>query len=222
MNLDGLKINFLGDSITEGVGVSDTSLYRFDSILKRECNLAGVSNYGIGGTRIAHQTQPGLMAVWDLDFCGRAFRMDPAADIFVVLGGYNDYFHGDAPFGTPQDTTRITFCGSVRYLCKTINELYPNKTYVFIAPARVQGDLGPSQSQYAFYKTDARPMKEYVDAIMAIAPMHGFHAFSLYDELGLDLNSEVIRAKYTSDGLHFNDLGHRLLADKVKEFLQRI
>ncbi len=39
MKLEGLKINFLGDSITEGVGVEDMSNIYWNR-LKKECNLA--------------------------------------------------------------------------------------------------------------------------------------------------------------------------------------
>ena len=53
MELNGKIINFLGDSITEGTGVSDLE-NRYDNRLKRMCNLKEVHNYGIGGPRLAH------------------------------------------------------------------------------------------------------------------------------------------------------------------------
>ena len=58
MELKGKIIDFLGDSITEGYGVSDKENNRYDNILKRECELKATYNYGIGGTRLAHQTKP--------------------------------------------------------------------------------------------------------------------------------------------------------------------
>jgi hypothetical protein len=56
MELKGKKINFLGDSITEGVGTSSIDSV-FHAVLKRECGLSEARNYGIGGTRFAVQTQ---------------------------------------------------------------------------------------------------------------------------------------------------------------------
>ncbi len=49
MELQGKKINFLGDSITEGTGASsyETS---YVSVFGRQSG-AAVRNYGIGGTR---------------------------------------------------------------------------------------------------------------------------------------------------------------------------
>lgn len=99
MELKGKIIDFLGDSITEGVGVRDIENNRYDNILKRKYGLKAVYNYGIGGTRYAHQSKPSLKPRHDLCFCGRAFNLNPDADIIVVYGGVNDYIHGDAPIG---------------------------------------------------------------------------------------------------------------------------
>ena len=52
MELKGKIIDFLGDSITEGVGVTDRENNRYDNILKRQFGLKATYNYGIGGTRI--------------------------------------------------------------------------------------------------------------------------------------------------------------------------
>ena len=55
MELRGKKINFLGDSITQGIGTSDVS-QGFVALIGREEGLAAARNYGISGTRIARQT----------------------------------------------------------------------------------------------------------------------------------------------------------------------
>ena len=58
MELKGKVINFLGDSITEGSGVSDIANCRYDNVIHREYGLAAHNNYGIGGTRLAYQKNP--------------------------------------------------------------------------------------------------------------------------------------------------------------------
>ena len=50
MNLKNLKINFLGDSITEGCGTSDISKVYWNLLAERDGVVA--RGYGIGGTRI--------------------------------------------------------------------------------------------------------------------------------------------------------------------------
>lgn len=98
MNLQGKKIIFLGDSITEGAGTSAPA-HIYLNVLARGAGLAEARNYGIGGTRIARQTRSlaNLEYLDELDFCKRFDKMDDDADIVVVFGGTNDFAHGDAP-----------------------------------------------------------------------------------------------------------------------------
>ena len=98
MDIRNKKINFLGDSITEGHGCSSPEKC-FASLIARDHG-AVCRNYGIGGTRIARQKQPSENPKHDLDFVGRYDKMDPDADIVAVFGGTNDFGHGDAPMGT--------------------------------------------------------------------------------------------------------------------------
>jgi len=217
MDLNGLTINFLGDSITEGHSVADIPNNRFDHVLKVSCGLKEARNYGVGGTRIAHQFRPSAEARWDLNFCGRAEKMNPEADVVVVFGGTNDYGHGDAPFGKIGDRDRGTFCGAVRWLMEYLTDKYPEATIVFMTPARRLGDLEPSTSVHRYYPS--LPLKAYVDVIKETAKDYPIAVLDLYAELGIDPNQEADRVAYTAEGLHFNDAGHRVIAEKLQEFL---
>ena len=217
MELKGKKINFLGDSITEGHSVADIPNNRFDHVLKVSCGLKEARNYGVGGTRIAHQFRPSAEARWDLNFCGRAEKMNPEADVVVVFGGTNDYGHGDAPFGKIGDRDRGTFCGAVRWLMEYLTDKYPEATIVFMTPARRLGDLEPSTSVHRYYPS--LPLKAYVDVIKETAKDYPIAVLDLYAELGIDPNQEADRVAYTAEGLHFNDAGHRVIAEKLQEFL---
>ena len=97
MNVKGFHVNFLGDSITYGVGVSDIPNCRYDNRIANMLGLSRVSNHSINGSRLAHQTVPSAKPWYDLCFCGRAYDMDTTADMVIVYGGVNDYIHGDAP-----------------------------------------------------------------------------------------------------------------------------
>lgn len=224
MDLKDKIIDFLGDSITEGVGVlSEDRDNRFTAVIERECGCKCVHNYGVGGSRIAHQTKPSSKARWDCSFCERCWDMDRNADIVCVFGGVNDYFHGDAYYGQPGDTERTSFYGGLDYLCRTIRELYPNAVPVFFAPAHCIDDTKPSTSDVKPATAhEYRPLKDYVDAIMSYVPKYGFHVYSMYDNLGLDPNDPEICAKYTADGIHFNDAGHKVLAEKIIAYLKSI
>lgn len=225
MNIQGFKVNFLGDSITEGVGVEDIANCRYDNRLAVMCQLSAVNNYGIGGTRLAHQRCPSEKPRHDLCFCGRAYNMDTTADMVVVYGGVNDYIHGDAPFGEIGDTTPRTFCGGVYFLMNYLRETYGQKPLVFMTPARCHShkevdDLKPSPRPGK--GSDARALWDYVEVIMQTAKKFDIPVLDLYHNLGLDPHEQACYDTYTADGLHFNDAGHAVIAQRLKEFIESL
>ena len=224
MNIKGFKVNFLGDSITEGAGVIDKVNCRYDNRLAKMCELSAVNNYGIGGTRLAHQTKASTKPRHDLCFCGRAYDMDKTADMVVVYGGVNDYIHGDAPFGEIGDTTPATFCGGVYYLMNYLRETYADKPVVFMTPWHCYydgiDDLAPSTRHCKI--ADARPLLAYVEVIEETAKQFDIPVLNLYYKLGIDPHDPEQFEKYTTDGLHFNDAGHAVLANKLKEFIEAL
>lgn len=224
MILEGKKIAFLGDSITEGVGVEDRENNRYDNILKKACGLAATYNYGVSGTRLAHQTKPSERPRHDLCFCGRAYDMENRADIVVVYGGINDYIHGDAPVGEMGDRTPATYCGGVWFLMNLLREKYGDKPIVFMTPARCKfGDAvytAPSKNKNK--REDAMPVLGYVEIIQKTAEQFGIHVLDLYHLLPIDPLNDEENKKYTADGLHFNDAGHHILAGLLEDFLRKI
>lgn len=225
MELKGKKINFLGDSITEGTGVTDKVNCCYHNRLAKLCQLSAVNNYSIGGTRLAHQVHPSEKPRYDLCFCGRAYDMDTTADMIIVYGGVNDYIHGDAPFGELGDTSPATFCGGVYFLMKYLREVYGSKPIVFMTPARCflrkeVSDLVPST--HAKKTTPGKVLLAYVDVILETAKQFDIPVLDLYRTLGIDPHDETSFNAYTVDGLHFNDAGHGILARKLREFIDSL
>ena len=224
MELNGKIIDFLGDSITEGVGVADRKNNRYDNILKKECNLKETYNYGIGGSRLAHQRTPSAKPRHDLCFCGRAYDLNKNADIIVVYGGVNDYLHGDAPIGQFGDATPATFYGAVNFLMNFLKTEYTGKTIVFMTPARLyyDGMTGEYPSIRPIKQADALPLLGYIEIIEKTAEKYGIPVLNLYENLGIDPTNAEEKEKYTADGLHFNDAGHHVLAARLREFLMAL
>ena len=225
MNIKGFKVNFLGDSITEGAGVVDQN-NRYDNRLAAMCQLSAVNSYGISGSRLAHQVHPSETPRYDLCFCGRAYDMDITADMVVVFGGVNDYIHGDAPFGEIGDTTPSTYCGGVYFLMNYLRQTYEGKPIVFMTPARC---FLRKEVDDRVVSTHARkrpgigkPLRPYVDAILETAKLFNIPTLDLYNDLGLDPHDPEIFDTYTMDGLHFNDAGHAVIAQKLKDFIESL
>ena len=216
MELKGTKINFLGDSITEGAGTSSPDRM-FTMLIEREYG-AICQNYGIGGTRIARQ-KTATVEKWDRDFISRVPEMDADADIVVVFGGTNDFGHGDAPLGTMSDRTPYTFYGALHCLYTALTEKYPDVPVVILTPLHRLNEDSP--------KGDNKPepvgtLKEYVNIIREVAEYYSFPVLDLYKESGLQPKVPVIQKKYIPDGLHPNDDGNAILAHKIARFLETL
>ena len=225
MDIKGLNVNFLGDSITEGSGVTDIPNNRYDHRLVRMMGIGKANNYSVGGSRLAHQSYPSEKPRYDLCFCGRAYDMDKTADMVIVYGGVNDYIHGDAQFGEMGDTIPTTYCGAVYFLMNFLRETYGDKPIIFLTPARCflrhqVDDLFPSN--HAAKRTPGKPLLAYAEVILETAGQFNIHVMDLYHDLGIDPHDPAQFEAYTTDGLHLNNAGHRILAEKLKAFIEAI
>ncbi len=217
MELTGKKINFLGDSITEGAGASSPeTCYVAD--MHRLYNLAEARNYGIGGTRIAPQKEVSAETVWDQDFLVRYAKMDDDADFVVVFGGTNDFGHGLAPFGQVGDTAPDTFCGACDTLYKGLKAKYPHAKLAVITPTPRAKAASPKGEGN---KPAGHVLADYVDAIKQIAAANGLPVLDLFHPQPVG-QSDAFPPELFVDGLHPSDAGHAVLAKLIGEFLQTL
>ncbi len=219
MILKGATVNFLGDSITQGVGASCTE-NRYTDVFAREFALKAVNNYGISGTRIARQQNPAADSpLYDLDFCRRFPEMDATADAVVVFGGTNDFGHGDAPIGTFADRTPDTFSGACHYLMNGLLEMYVGKPVVILTPLHrwnedcLRGDRKAN---------DVAPLAAYREILLRMAEYYSLPVLDLYACSGIQPANAVCRARLLPDGLHPSDEGHALIAHRVGKFLESL
>ena len=218
MELQGIKINFLGDSITEGAGVSAPER-RYPDLIAAETG-AVCRNYGISGSRIARQYRPSADVLMDRDFCSRVAEMEPDADVVVVFGGTNDFGHGDAPFGQFSDRTSDTFCGALHVLYRALLERYPQAYILILTPLhRLEEDCPRGDGSK---EADAPLLQTYVEAIRETAAYYALPVLDLWATSGLQPQVPVIRERYMPDGLHPNDAGHEKLAAAILRVLRQL
>ncbi len=208
MNLQNKKINVLGDSITEGVGVS-APMYAYEYVLGRMVGAEVVRNYGVSGTRIAKQNGDDL---YGDPFCIRYANMDDDADLVLVFGGTNDYGHGNVPFGGDGDFDIHTFCGACHVLFRGLVEKYPTARIVILTPLQRWGGQEPCPNT-------GKPLLAYVDAIIRIAATYSLPVIDLYRTAGICPDMPVQRQLYAPDGLHPNDAGAARMAEIIAGFL---
>lgn len=214
MELKGKKINFLGDSITEGTCASSPE-FSYVQVLQQICGLSKARNYGLGGTRIARQQAPSAIEQYDLDFCMRSEQMDPDADIIIIFGGTNDHGHGDAPIGTPSDRTPDTFYGACHVLFQSLIQKYPASLIVVLTPLhRVEEDSPKGPLGWK--------LSHYVDALKKTAAEYRLPVLDLFETSAIRAHIPEIASQLTTDGLHPNDKGHAILAREIKAFLEEL
>ena len=209
-----MKINFLGDSITRGACAS-TDENRYTTLV---CQMLGAEerNYGIGGTRIAKQLNPSGEFWDDKDFISRAPMMEKDADWVFVFGGTNDYGHGDVPLGNIEDTSLYTFYGALKRLVEYLISVYGKEKLCFILPIHRYNEDNPyGEGNKA---VAGEPLCQYVQAEKEV--------FQYYDVSYLNFENVFPIPKantgddLTYDGLHPNDKGHKLIADKLVEYIR--
>ena len=218
MEIVDKKINFLGDSITEGVGAS-TIENDYVNVFARISG-AEVRNYGISGTRIARQIgipEEEWERVNRNFFTNRVDEMDADADIVVVFGGTNDFGHGDAPLGSMTDRTDCTFYGALHVLCNQLLNRYPNALIVFMTPLH---RLGENDALNNAAVRAVAPLSRYVEIIKEVAQYYSLPVLDLYSMSGIQPNVEIIRQKYMPDGLHPCDEGMEKIAKLLYAFLK--
>lgn len=218
MELKGAVINFLGDSITTGVGASTPENCYVD-VLAREFGLKKANNYGVSGSRIARQIVV-TEEEHDQDYCMRLFEMDTDADAVVVFGGTNDYGHGEAPLGIPSDRDPSTFYGACHYMMSHLLERFVGKPVVILTPLhRLDEDnpLGDGRKPRS-----VAPLSVYRRILMEVAEYYALPVLDLYATSGIQPNHEVSRERLCPDGLHPSDEGHALIAHRIGMFLKAL
>ena len=221
MELNGKKLVFLGDSITEGYSPSRPEEVYWNVLAERTGAIC--RNFGISTTRIARQQHPSAdpAATWDQQhFSTRIEQMDPDADAVIVFGGTNDFGHGDAPFGSFDDRTEDTFYGALHSLCLKLLERYPGKEIVFLTPLHRTTEDIPCDAQ-----KDGRVPRRLVDyrnAIIEVAEYYGLPVLDLYAVSGMQPRVPIIRETLMPDGLHPNTAGHARIADRLEGFLRAL
>ena len=212
-----MKINFLGDSITYGAGASKPEqnyVNQVGAMLHAE-----VRNYGVGGTRFARQSKLSESAIYDYDFqmrMGLMATMDGDADFVFVFGGTNDYGHGDAEIGEKSDDNPYTFYGALNNVISFLIKKYGKEKICFLLPMpryRQESPFGDKKQKLGL------PLAEYVQIIKERLTFYGIEWIDLFKGF-MPVPQTNLGDEYTVDGLHPNDLGHQMIAERICDYLK--
>lgn len=182
----GKKIAILGDSISCGA---------YPGILK-ELSGAELQNLAVSGSLLA-----GGMT-------GKVSQVAADADLVIVFGGTNDYWHKNRAIGAADSTDSSTFVGALRYIHTYLKTERPQAQLLFVFPPDQTFQGKPSTTDFGYGTLD--------DFRAA------FLNFCVEEQVPyLDLGETAFdSAQHATDGVHPNATGHQIIAQAIYDRMQ--
>ncbi len=203
----GRTAAFLGDSITAGMNTSEGKGYwdYLGEILGLKESIA----YGVAGSCISATSDMGTGIA---PFCERYKDIKRDADLIVIFGGTNDYGY-NTPLGDENDKTDVSFYGALYEMLTGLKAEHPKAVIVFMTPLhRVEfGGLSVDKQ-----KNDAGyTLYHYIDAIKKQCENLEIPVIDTNTVYGMNPADKFVKNNYLTDGLHPNEEGHKILAERI-------
>ncbi|MGN1095915.1 MAG: SGNH/GDSL hydrolase family protein [Eubacteriales bacterium] len=201
-SLEGLTINFIGDSYLAGPGVASSRVWPVMLGLKYGMDYA---SYGIIGSTVSNYSAERHPMV------NRISSMpNNDADIVIFQGGTNDAIF-KVTVGNTDSKLATTFCGAVNSIISQLQKRYPNAVIIGIT----SWEINENNAEYG---------KANADAMREICEKRGVYCFYAYDPeiSGINVLDASFREKYclsADDESHLNADGMALFLPKIEQFI---
>lgn len=145
-------------------------------------------------------------------------RIDFSLVETVIIGyGLNDYT-GGAPLENERDPMdEYTFAGALRKSLKTLKEINPSLRIVLVTPT--YSWIITTRQTCEEFDGGGGILEDYVEKEIAVAAEMGVEVIDLYHDFFIHEEWED-RMLYTVDGLHPNEAGRALIAEKIAGYLE--
>ena len=213
--LTSKKILCLGDSITQGVNASSNNT-TYPAYLKNKYGM-DVTNVGIAGSTWANYGD----GYDDISIISQVDKTDFSKfDFVTIFAGTNDFGrdNGDT-IGNATDTATNTVKGAMNYVFNKILTQNPRVKIAVITPMWRQRFAAGDNKDSDTNTLGGQYLKDYVNAIEEQSRYNHIPCLNLYETC---LINKYNYSTYLSDGLHPNDKGYELLADKIHSFLESV
>lgn len=199
------KMNIIGDSLTFGVG----GTVPYPTTVQSNLEIGTMRNYGISGSTLSYHSAGFTMAT-------RYSDMEADADIVMVLGGTNDYWNALA-LGVIGDATTATFYGALEVLATGLISKYPNAFIFFATPPK---SYRANLSYPNIQNTNSNTPEDFNKAIKDVCGKHTIPVLDLKHTLGIDPENTTHYTNLTSDGVHYNNAGYKIIGNTVSNFVK--
>ena len=201
-----ITIVCVGDSITEGVGASNSSLYSYPSQLRTllgdgyKVVNCGKSKATALGSYSKYWNTNGIYYNTTAQYKG-ALASDP--DIVLIMLGTNDAKHVTGSIAESVDQ----FYAALKELGETFAALESKpQIYIMASPYRFEDNVRKANMDSAIYPTQKK-----------LAEDMGWGFIDLFNVTKTAMKSQKIH----SDSLHFNDAGYAVIAEAIKAELTK-
>lgn len=139
--------------------------------------------------------------------------------VLIIEHGVNDYQTG-VPLDNHENPYDIyTFGGALRYSLENLKAAYPKLRIILVTP---------TYCWYLFKESNCQEvdngngiLEDYVNLELEIAAQYGVEVLDNYHESGIgDSGTFEEWEVYTQDGLHLNETGRRLVAERIAECIK--
>jgi len=212
LNLNGLNVLCLGDSITAGQGLTTDTRWTNVMASKYDWNLTNKSQGGISLSSY-YYTANGETDVSIAKKAEILKTMTVKPDVIIVWGGHNDTSYRASPLGTWEDETTDSFKGALKYIAELAEEYAPDATLFVLTP--LWNSENPSALKVPENTTDTNWM--FVDAIYEGAEKYGWIPVNM-DLCGI---TPFTKSGLLLDNIHPNDAGTESIVAYLSEELAR-
>lgn len=202
----------IGDSITEKNMRADKNYHDF---IREDVGGMTVYNKGISGSGFHDR-----MTVADT-----LTQQNP--DYITIFWGTNDFglVRNTYPLGTFMNSDENTISGRINTCLNALMTKYPLAKIAIISALPCLTNYGSNAAPNSVGYT----LKQHVDLLKQYAAHYSLPFLNLYEQSNLPVWIPAANQHYftaptltTPDGLHPNDAGQRVMADKIKAFLESI
>ena len=209
----GVKINFIGDSITEGTGGNqdaDGRQISYVNYVQAALQFEEVCNHGRVGATITGYNNNYDLAIGAHE--DELFVRD--SEITVLYVGLNDFL-AEAEvknYGVLDNGTTGGYCGQLQKIANSLRTKYPNTLFFFVTAYQTPWKSGTTN----YTNFNGIPtLDDYMNPIRIMAQQNGYPVIDLYSTGFMDTHDANTAANFLADEIHPNDAGYRILGEHI-------
>lgn len=207
---DGKKLHIFGDDIVFGIGASDMAKKSIPALLSSKYGFI-VNNCALSdGTAASYGDE--IMSRYDInEQIGRTSLRD--TEYALIFVGSNDYRCGKASIGQNNNISLNSFKGGLNMAIANIMAANP-KIKILLATPIYRDSLSNTNDGKNSDTTMVNDyyMADFTNAMIEVAKYNHLPILNLTDTCSIN---KYNASTYLSDGVHLNDVGQELIADKI-------